>query len=167
MIAANKVVSLNYRLKENNAEGKLIEETYGANPLVFIYGIGAMIPKFEEELAGKKQGDAFAFGIAAADAYGDIDENMKVNVPLDIFKQDGKIEEGLLTIGNVLPMQDNQGNRMDGKVVSVGENDVKMDFNHPLAGVNLYFEGDIVEVRDATPEELEHGHVHGPGGHHH
>jgi FKBP-type peptidyl-prolyl cis-trans isomerase SlyD len=168
MIAQNTVVSLNYRLTKNNEAGELIEETYGNQPLTFIYGIGMMIPKFEQELNGLKAGDKFSFGIAAADAYGVNDPNMVVNVPMDIFKgQDGKVDSEVVKVGNVLPMQDNQGNRMNGKIIEIAGDQVRMDFNHPLAGQDLHFTGDIISTREATKEELEHGHVHGEGGHQH
>ncbi len=167
MITKNKVVSLNYRLRKNNENGELVEETFGAEPMVFLYGTGSMIPKFEAELNGKKVGDTTNFGIAAAEAYGERDEKALVSLPIDIFKVDGAIDMEMIKVGNVLPMQDNEGNRMDGTVTDVTETEVKMDFNHPLAGQDLHFEVEIVDIRDATKEELEHGHVHGAGGHHH
>ena len=167
MISQNKVVSLNYRLKKGSATGELIEETHGAEPMVFLFGTGSMIPKFENELEGKKVGDKAEFGIQAADAYGERDKTALVDLPLDIFKVEGAIDMEMIKVGNVLPMQDNEGNRMDGTVTDVTESTVKMDFNHPLAGQDLHFEVEIIDVRDATKEELEHGHVHGAGGHHH
>ena len=167
MIAQNMVVSLNYRLTKNNAEGELIEETYNSQPLTFIYGMGMMIPKFEEELKGKKDGDKFSFGIVAADAYGVNDPNMVVDIPLDIFKNEGKIDTEVVKVGNTLPMQDNQGNRMNGTILEISDDQIKMDFNHPLSSQDLHFTGDIVSIREATKEELEHGHVHGEGGHQH
>ena len=84
-----------------------------------------------------------------------------------MFLEDGKPNDELLQVGNTIPMQDSDGNRLDGVVVEVTDTQVKMDFNHPLAGKNLHFTGQIVELRDATSEELAHGHVHGPHGHHH
>ena len=126
-----------------------------------------MIPAFEDNLAGLSVGDTFAFGIEAAQAYGVYDETALVEVPKQIFEQDDKIPDGLLEIGNVLPLQDQEGNRMQGMVAWVGLDNVKLDFNHPMAGVDLFFTGHVEEVRDAEPSELEHGHVHGAGGHHH
>jgi FKBP-type peptidyl-prolyl cis-trans isomerase SlyD len=90
-----------------------------------------------------------------------------VEVPKQIFEHEGKIPDGLLEIGNVLPLQDQEGNRLQGMVAWVGLETVKLDFNHPMAGVDLFFTGHVDSVRDAEPEELAHGHVHGPGGHHH
>ena len=165
MIEAKQVVSLHYKLNDEN--GKLIEETYGGNPLSFIYGVGGMIPQFEEEIKNLNPGDKFSFKIAAADAYGIRNNEAVVDIPKNIFEVDGKIDDNLLTVGNVIPMSDNQGQRMDGIVKEVNDDSVKMDFNHPLAGVDLYFDGEIVSSREATAEELDHGHVHGEGGHHH
>lgn len=166
-IELNKVVTVHYTLNEGTAEGQLVESTIGAEPLAFIYGVGMMIPAFEDNLAGLSVGDTFAFGIEAAQAYGVYDETALVEVPKQIFEQDDKIPDGLLEIGNVLPLQDQEGNRMQGMVAWVGLDNVKLDFNHPMAGVDLFFTGHVEEVRDAEPSELEHGHVHGAGGHHH
>ena len=123
-----------------------------------------MIPKFEDEINGKTIGDKAEFGIKAAEAYGELDNNAVVTLPLDVFKNEGAVDLEMLKVGNVLPMQDGDGNRMDGIVTDVTETEVKMDFNHPMAGQDLYFEVEVVEVRDASAEELEHGHVHGEGG---
>jgi len=167
MISKNNVVSLHYRLKKGNKDGELVEETFGKQAMVFIYGIGGMIPKFEEEIEGKKVGDTAEFGIPAAEAYGVRDEKGIVTLPIDTFKVEGKLDMEMLKVDNVLPMQDNEGNRMEGIITMVSDTDITMDFNHPLAGEDLYFEVEISEVREATKEELEHGHVHGEGGHQH
>jgi FKBP-type peptidyl-prolyl cis-trans isomerase SlyD len=81
--------------------------------------------------------------------------------------QDGKIEEGLLKVNHILPMMDSEGNRVEGIIREIGIEKVKMDFNHPLAGKDLHFVGRVETIREANQEELDHGHVHGPGGHHH
>ncbi len=174
MIDKNKVVTLHYRLKKDNAEGALIEETYNANPLTFLYGVGGMIPKFEEELKGLKAEDKFSFNIKAAEAYGEYDEKAIIDLGIDIFKIDGKLDETRVFEGAMVPMRNTEGHRIDGKVISISDEQVKMDFNHPLAGQDLFFEGEVLELRDATDEELQHGHVHshgscggGCGDHHH
>lgn len=167
VVEAKKVVSVHYTLTEETAEGQLVESTNGGEPLVFIFGAGMMIPDFERNLAGLKQGDKFSFGIAAADAYGEYDDNALVEVDKSIFEDNGKIPDGLLEVGNMLPLQDQDGNRLNGMVAWVGVDKVKLDFNHPMAGVDLYFTGHVEAIRDADDSELAHGHVHGPGGHHH
>ncbi len=163
-IDKHKVVTLHYKLQEKSAEGDLVEETFGSDPLVFLYGAGAMIPKFEEELAGKKEGDQFAFGIESQDAYGEYNPDAIAPVPTEAFVVDGKLAEDLLQVGRVIPMRDQEGNQLLGTVMEVGEQQVKMNFNHPMAGVDLYFSGRIEDVREATEEEVAHGHVHGKGG---
>lgn len=166
-ISEKKAVFVHYTLTEGTADGPLVETTENREPLGFIYGIGMMIPDFEKNLQGLKAGDQFAFGIKAEDAYGEYDETALVNVSKEIFVIDGKIEEGLLEIGNLIPLQTQDGQRMQGMVAEVAEDSVKLDFNHPMAGVDLFFTGHVDQVRDADPAELEHGHIHGPGGHHH
>ncbi len=166
-IEAKKVVSVHYTLTEGTPEGQLVETTKDGQPLVFIYGIGMMIPDFEKNLEGKKAGDEFSFGIPAASAYGTYDETALVEVPKNMFEVDGKIPDGLLEVGNVLPLTDQEGNHFQGMVAWVGLDKVKIDFNHPMAGVDLYFQGHVESVRDADPAELAHGHVHGAGGHDH
>lgn len=94
-------------------------------------------------------------------------EEAIIDLEKSIFEVNGVIDQKLLEIGNTITMQDQHGNPLDGIVVEVGSDTVKMDFNHPLAGESLHFSGEILEVRDATAEEIAHGHVHGPHGHHH
>lgn len=166
-IAKNAVVSLHYKLQEDNADGDLIEETAGGPPLVFLFGVGQMLPSFEENLEGKKAGDTFAFRLESQNAYGPYEPESVVPVPKNIFEVDGKLQEEILVVGNTIPLQDQSGRQLIGKVVEVQETEVVLDFNHPMAGTNLYFSGKIESLREATPSEIEHGHVHGPGGHEH
>lgn len=161
-IATNKVVTVTYNLHANlpDEDKRHIETADETRPLAFLFGAGMMIPGFEQGLIGKKAGDEFSFTIDAADAYGDSDESAVINLPIDIFKMEGVIDFEVLKIGNVLPMSDNEGNVLNGKVVSYDETMVNMDFNHPLAGHTLHFSGKVVDVREATAEEISHGHVH-------
>jgi FKBP-type peptidyl-prolyl cis-trans isomerase SlyD len=167
IIEKNKAVFVHYTLTEGTADGQLVETTENREPLAFIYGIGMMIPDFEKNIAGMKSGDTFEFGIPAGSAYGEYDEGALVEVPKTIFEVDGNIQDGLLEVGNVLPLTDQEGNNLQGMVAWVGPETVKIDFNHPMAGVDLYFKGHVDNVRDAEPAEMEHGHIHGEGGHHH
>lgn len=166
MVEKNKVVSLHYKLRKDDNAGALIEETYNAQPLTFIYGVGGMIPKFEEEIAGLKDKENFAFGIEPAEAYGEFDAAAITDLDINIFMVDGKLDETAIQVGAMVPMKNAEGHRIDGKVNAITAEHVTMDFNHPLAGQKLFFEGEIVELRDATEEELKHGHVHQPGHHH-
>lgn len=166
-IEQNKVVSLTYKLS-NHQTGEKIEETSVENPLLFLYGVGQMIPDFEANLHGKKVGDSVSFAIPAANAYGTKSEDHIAMVPIDVFQDEqGKVNEKMVYVGAMIPMSDNQGNHMHGKVLEITPEYVKMDFNHQLAGVDLHFAVEILEVRDATSDEIAHGHAHGPDGHHH
>ncbi|NOZ35155.1 MAG: peptidylprolyl isomerase [Chlorobi bacterium] len=162
----NNVISLTYELKTTEKDGKIIDAASEEQPLDFIYGSGMMLPKFEENLAGLKKGDTFKFMLTAEEGYGKRNENNLADVPMNVFEQNGKIEDNLLTAGNIIPLQDQDGNHFNGKIISVNDGSVKLDFNHPLADENLYFSGKIVSVREATKQELEHGHVHTHGHNH-
>jgi FKBP-type peptidyl-prolyl cis-trans isomerase SlyD len=166
-IEKNSVVSLHYTLRADTAEGTLIEETFGADPLVFLYGAGQMIPEFERQLLGKKAGENFSFGISSAEAYGEFDPDSVVMLPISTFVINGKLAEDLLQPGNMIPMSDEHGNRLRAIIREVRPDGVVVDFNHPMAGQDLYFTGVIESVRAATQSEVAHGHVHGTGGHHH
>ncbi len=161
-VKANKVVTVTYVLHANLPlkERQHIETADVSQPLTFLHGVGMMIPGFEKGLEGMKQGDKFEFDIEASEAYGENDESAIIKLPIDIFKIDGQLDFDLLKVGNVLPMSDQQGNTMNGKVLAYDDSDVTMDFNHPLSGHSLHFSGEIISVRDASPEEIEHGHVH-------
>jgi len=136
--------------------------------MVFLYGVGSLIPEFENNLHGKKAGDTFDFSIAAENAYGDHSEENIVMIPLNVFQDEsGKVNESEIYVGALVPMSDNEGNHMRGQIREMDSEFVKMDFNHPLSGQDLHFSGEILDVRAATSDELSHGHVHGPGGHHH
>ncbi len=168
-IENDKVVTLSYELhsEDNDNQRVFVEKTDSSNPFVFIFGTQSLLPVFEDNVSGLSVGDTFAFSISPEDGYGMVDEESIVEIPLDIFKQDGVLMMDILKVGSVLPMTDQDGNQMPGKILAIGGESVKMDFNHPLAGKPLHFTGEVVEVREASPEELAHGHVHGAGGHHH
>jgi FKBP-type peptidyl-prolyl cis-trans isomerase SlyD len=162
-ITKDKVVSITYELRKDNEHGEVVEQVSTDNPLTFLYGVGGMLPKFEENLDGMKAGDAFKFGLNPEDAYGPVVDNAIVDVPLDVFKVDGEVDNTMLQLGNMVPMMDNSGNRLNGVIKVIGDETVTMDFNHPMAGKSLFFTGSVTEVREATEEELSHGHVHAGG----
>ncbi|MBC7451346.1 MAG: FKBP-type peptidyl-prolyl cis-trans isomerase [Cytophagales bacterium] len=165
-ISENKVVRLTYELRENG-NTEIIEKVEVDQPFTFLFGVGGLLPEFEENLNGLKEGDSFDFSIMTDNAYGPIDPSAVVEIPKDAFMVDGKLQEDMLQVGSVLPMRDNEGNFLQGTIMDVKSDVIMMDFNHPLAGKDLHFKGVIVDVREATEEELSHGHVHGEGGHHH
>lgn len=163
VIEDKKVVSIIYELRRDDLNGEVVEELSPDNPLVFLYGAGNLLPKFEDNLAGLKAGDDFSFKLKSSDAYGELQANAIVDVPKDVFRVDGVIDDSLLKLGNTIPMLDSEGRRLNGVVKEISEESVKMDFNHPMAGADLYFKGQVTEIRDANQDELEHGHVHSPG----
>jgi FKBP-type peptidyl-prolyl cis-trans isomerase SlyD len=160
----NTVVSIVYELRSGSKEGQVVESLNEENPLTFLFGTGGLLPKFEENLSGLKSGDNFEFLLGLEDAYGPVVENAIVHVPQTVFEVDGQIDESLMQVGNMVPMMDAEGRRLNGKIVAIEGEAVKMDFNHPMAGKDLYFKGQITDVRSATDEELTHGHVHATGG---
>jgi FKBP-type peptidyl-prolyl cis-trans isomerase SlyD len=170
-IAKNSVVSLSYILKVRtnlSPKERHVEETTADRPFVFIYGAGMLLPDFEKNLTSKRTGDTFNFFIAAENGYGIKKEEYILNIPIDSFKSpEGILDLNEIKAGNMLTMNDDKGNQMQGTVMEVTADHVTMDFNHPLAGHELHFTGKVLDVRIATEEEISHGHVHGPGGHTH
>ncbi len=164
IIANNTVVLCHYTLREGTVTGPLIESTEGGEPLGYIHGIGMMIPLFETNLTGKQAGDSFSFGIKAADAYGEYHEAAAEEIPKSAFNLEGVNAADIFVEGEVLPLEDQDGNQMQGIITQVNEESIIVDFNHPMAGVDLYFTGQIQSVRAATQIEIAHGHVHGEGG---
>lgn len=154
-ITKDKMVSVIYELKYDDTDAQLIEKVEKDNPLTFMFGTGKMLEHFENNLSGLNSGDAFDFKLKSDNAYGPVTEQAVVEVPLTAFEADGKVDENLVKVGNTIPMMDSYGNKLHGIVLEISDSNVKMDFNHPLAGEDLHFKGEIIEVRDAKPEELE------------
>ncbi len=157
----NHVVALSYTLHtiEGDGEKVFVEETNGENPLTFLYGVGMMIPKFENEIKGLAAGDKKSFTISPAEAYGERQDDAIAQLPVDMFQ-----ESGMPPVGAILPLSDNQGNNFQAVVVEVTPEMVVADLNHPMAGKTLNFDVEILNTRPATEEELSHGHAHGVDG---
>jgi FKBP-type peptidyl-prolyl cis-trans isomerase SlyD len=126
---------------------------------MFIFGTNSLVPGFERNIENLKTGDHFAFLLACEEAYGPAHEEAVVEIPISAFIVDGEIDHDLLFEGNAIPMTDSNGNRLNGIVVEIKGDTVVMDFNHPLAGDDLFFSGKVVDVREATSEELERRRV--------
>lgn len=150
-ISENKFVSLAYSL---TVDGAVADQATAEKPLEFVYGIGMLLPEFEKNIAGKGVGESFEFTLSPENGYGEINPDAVVELPKEIFMVDGELATDMLVVDNVLPMSDNQGNRLMGTVKAVGEESVTMDFNHPMAGKVLNFTGEIVALREATPEDM-------------
>lgn len=157
-IEKNRVVRFHYAVAE--AGGAELESSAGREPLAFLAGHGGIIPGLEQALEGKEKGDQVEATIAPAQAYGERREGFVQRVPKKHFK-DAKLKPGQTVVLNT-----QQGPRMV-TVNKVGLSVVDIDLNHPMAGKTLQFKVDIVEVREASEEEIAHGHVHGDGGHQH
>lgn len=168
-IANNKVVTVNYHLSAHveNEAPELIEQTSAENPFVFIFGAGQLLPDFEQNLVNKKVGDKFDFNVSPKNGYGLSDAEMVTKIPKEAFHVDGEFDSERVIEGEELMMNDAEGNQLMGLVTEIGDDYVIMDFNHPLADHHLHFVGEILSIREATAEEIDHGHVHGAGGHHH
>lgn len=169
IVEKNKVVTVTYSLKVDDGDTGPVqfEEVTEAHPFIFLFGAGGVLPGLEEAMMGKEVGEEFSVFLDFENGYGDYDESKKVIIPKSNFKEDGKKNKDLLKVGQVIPMQDDKGNQMRGEITKVDYRGVHMDFNSPLAGYDLHFMGKIISIRDAEPVEIEHGHVHGPGGHQH
>ncbi len=152
-IESDKVVSIDYTLKDD--QGSVIDTSNERGPLSFIYGSGSIIPGLETELEGREKGDSFSVTVEPKDGYGEYDDSMMFEVGKDQFQDSSQIEEGMQ-----VQAQNNQGQVQILTVKSIGDEKVTLDANHPLAGQKLFFDVSVTDVRDATKEELDHGHVH-------
>jgi FKBP-type peptidyl-prolyl cis-trans isomerase SlyD len=158
-IANNKVVSIHYKL--TNDDGDILDSSEGQEPLAYLHGLGNIIPGLESALIGRAVGDKFSVTVAPADGYGERDNEMVQSVPKSSFQGVDQIVPGMQ-----FQAQSPEGMQLV-TVIDVDGDEVILDGNHPMAGITLTFDVEVTEIRDATAKELEHGHVHGPGGHHH
>ncbi|GHT10660.1 peptidyl-prolyl cis-trans isomerase [Bacteroidia bacterium] len=156
-ISEEKMVSLTYDLTvdgEENGRKELMERATKEHPLTFMFGMGMMLEAFERNVEGLKVGDKFSFTLEPEEAYGEYIEQNVVELPKSIFEVDGKFDEEKISEGETLPMMDAQGNRMMGSVLEIKSEVVVMDFNHPLAGETLHFDGEVIDVHEPSPEEI-------------
>lgn len=141
------LVTLNYRLYIDSPAGELIEETDLDDPYTLIVGTGEQLEGFEKNIMGLKAKDRFSFGLSVDEAFGLIDENAITDVPKKAFEHEGKIDEGIFKMHKVLPMKDEEGNEFRGVIIAIDEENITMDFNHPLAGEDIWFDGEVIEVK--------------------
>ncbi len=158
-VAKDKVVSINYTLTDD--QGTLLDSSKGREPLAYLHGAGNIIPGLEQALEGKSAGENLTVRVPPEEGYGERDDRLQQEVPREMFEGVDRVEPGMQ-----FQAQTPAGTQIV-TVRQVSDESVTVDANHPLAGVALNFEVDVVEVRDATDEELSHGHVHGPEGHAH
>lgn len=158
MIGKNSVVAINYTL--TNDAGEVMDSSEGREPLTYLHGANNLIPGLENELEGKTSGASFKVSIAAADGYGESDPSMIQTVPREMFRGVENIE-----VGMGFTAQGPQGQQHI-VVTAVNGDEITVDGNHPMAGKTLHFAVEVISVREATAEEIDHGHVH-DGSHHH
>lgn len=158
-VSEGKVVSIHYTLTGDT--GEVLDSSQGREPLAYLQGHGNIIPGLENALVDKEPGDKLKVTVKPEEAYGVRNESLVQDVPLSNFQDPKEIKEGVR-----IRVETNQGVSIAVVSKMAGET-VTLDMNHPLAGETLHFDVEITEVREALKEEIEHGHVHGPGGHHH
>jgi len=158
-IEPQKVVTLHYTLTDE--QGAVIDQSDDGS-FVYMHGANSIIPGLENALAGKKAGDELSVSVAPEDAYGERSDGMLQQVPLSMFEDQSQVE-----VGMQFHAQGPNGETLIVTVTEVSDDNVTVDGNHPLAGSQLNFDVKVIDVRDATEEEVSHGHAHGPAGHHH
>ena len=158
-IGENKVVQMHYTLK--NDKGEVLDTSEGQDPLTYMHAEGAIIPGLFQAITGKKVGEKVSVVVKPQDGYGDKDDSMVKQVPIESFK--GMDD---MAVGVKVEAETDDGIQI-ATITEIREKEVTIDLNHPLAGVTLHFHVEITDIREATEEEVSHGHVHGPGGHHH
>jgi FKBP-type peptidyl-prolyl cis-trans isomerase SlyD len=161
-IEKNQVVTLHYTLNAEEKDGTktFVEQTNAEQPFTFLYGLGMMLPKFESELSGMTAGEKKSFSVAPEEGYGERFDDAFTQLPKEMFEQ-----SGMPPVGAVLPLQDQNGNNVTAVVTEVSPEVVTVDLNHPMAGKTLHFDIEVISNREATEEELSHGHAHGEDGH--
>lgn len=158
-IEKNSVVSFHYRLSEQG--GAELENSYDGDPSLYLHGARNILPALEKALAGLSVGDSKTVDLAAAQAYGERQEGRVQRIPAKYLKHEGRMKPG-----QIVRFRDDRGVQQ-ATVLKVGKFSVDVDTNHPLAGKNLSFAIEIMDIREASAEEISHGHAHGPGGHQH
>ncbi|MFC7413545.1 FKBP-type peptidyl-prolyl cis-trans isomerase [Larsenimonas suaedae] len=158
-IAQNTVVAFHYTLK--NDSGEVLDSSEGREPLTYLHGAGNIVPGLEKEMAGKTEGEKFEVRVDSAEGYGEVQPALVQEVPRDAFQGVDNVEPGMQFQAQT------EGGPLLVTVKDVQGDTVTVDGNHPLAGEALNFDVSIQEVREASAEEVEHGHVHGEDGHEH
>lgn len=158
-VAKDTVVTINYILK--NDKGEVMDQSQEGAPLVYLHGHENLVPGLEKALEGMAAGASTQAKVTPEDGYGAYNPELKFEIPIQQFAK------GAPPAGAMVHLRGSHGQQMMAQVLGSNETEVMLDGNHPLAGENLNFEVTILEIRAAQPEEIEHGHVHGPGGHHH
>lgn len=139
-------ITVKYKLFIDDPSGDLIEETTSEEPYTFVLGSGEQFEAFDKKMNGLNKGDVFSFSVACEEAFGEVDEEAIVDVPKNAFEHEGKVDDSIFELYKVLPMKDDEGNEFSGVIIALNEESITMDFNHPLAGENIWFDGEVMEV---------------------
>lgn len=153
-ITKDTVAEVAYKIKLDDKDGEMIEFADAQSPRSMMFGYNKMIPGFETHMDGLEPGQSFEFALTPEEAFGIYTENLLVNVPKSAFMVNGAVKEDLLFLGNEIAMMDSHGNPMNGKVLEITDENIKMDFNHALAGKNLWVAGSVLAVREITEADL-------------
>jgi FKBP-type peptidyl-prolyl cis-trans isomerase SlyD len=160
LVGKDLVVTFHYTLK--NESGEVLDSSAGAEPLSYLHGYKNIVPGLENALVGQAIGAKFNVTVEPSEGYGEREDEMIIQIPKAEWTLPDHVEAG-----EVIELQSPEGHVVPAMIVEIGSEFVVVDANHPLAGEKLFFEVELTEIRDATKEELDHGHVHGEGGHHH
>ena len=152
------VVTLRYELRDSHDKGELMEIMNAKYPFQFLFGSGKLLPAFEENILGLKEGDEFEFVLKCDEAYGPPEEQNVLNIPKKAYYIEGTLPEGMLEIGQQLTVKDDQGQDHAGRVLEYDDAFVRMDFNHFMAGKDLHFKGAVLQIRKATIDEIIRKH---------
>lgn len=163
-IEKNTVVSISYLLRQDNAQGPVLERMDNFYPFEFLFGTGALLPKFEAELEGLKEGDRFAFRLEVEEAYGNPSDENILQIERGAFERSADAAPEQLEEGSFVRLTDDGGMRHNGKVLRKTADFIEVDFNHVMAGKALYFEGEVLSVRPATEQEKARQHHYGDDG---
>lgn len=161
----NKYIAVTYRLYVDGDNGKeMVEEAKADQPFQFITGFGIALDAFEKNIANLEKGEKFSFSLTKDEAYGDYEEARVLDLEREMFNVNGHFDREHIYVDAIIPLQNADGNRFYGRVLEIGEEKVKVDLNHPLAGETLHFEGEVTESREATNQEIQQMINHMSGG---
>ena len=158
VIGPQKVVTITYELRDGSANGALLERMDANYPFIFLFGSGKLLPSFEAQLAGLTPEDSFEFILPCSQAYGPSNPLNIIELARRIFEQNGEIPQDYITEGHLVSVTDDEGMVHNGKILSFNETHVTIDFNHAMANKDLHFKGAILDIRDATIDELVRNH---------
>ena len=159
IVEEQNVITITYELREDGPEGEVLERTDLNHPFKFLFGTGRLLPDFERNLEGLHEQDGFEFTLPPDQAYGEVETDNVVEVPMEVFRDEtGQVARELLVKDNFIALTDNTGETHHGKILDWNDEAVTIDFNHALAGKSLHFKGTILNIRKATVDELVRQH---------